>query len=230
MKRFYKTVSTALGGHGGYEIFLDERPLRTPAKKTLELPTAALADAIAEEWRAQNDRIDPHAMPLFRLAATAVDRVNGAGGILDEILGFVLHDLVCYRVPHPASLAERQARYWQPLLDKFCARHGVTLDVSETLGGVENAKALPSLRAALETWGGHELVALYGLTQSMGSFVLAKTLADGDVTAQEAFQLAFLEELHQAEAWGMDAEAERRRARIAQDIAHCARYLELLRR
>src|SRR5689334_12634114 len=116
-RRFYKNVSVA-GTTAPFSVALDERPLRTPLKRALGLPTGALAQAVAAEWDVQTEKIDPRTMPLTRLANTAIDRVApDRDRIIGEIVDFAGSDLVCYRAKEPLGLLERQARLWQPVLD-----------------------------------------------------------------------------------------------------------------
>ena len=119
MKRFYEQVSTASVDDGQrFEVLLDARGVRTPMRRPLQVPSPSLADAIAEEWRAQDDEIDVESMPSTRIAATAVDRVaEDREGYIDQIAAFGGTDLVCYRAQAPAELVVRQMRVWQPMLD-----------------------------------------------------------------------------------------------------------------
>jgi len=73
MKRVYTTVEIR-PAEGGWGIALDARPLRTPGKHEMVVPSEALAAAIAAEWDGQRDEVRPAAMPLSRLAATAIDQ------------------------------------------------------------------------------------------------------------------------------------------------------------
>src|SRR4051812_27464439 len=115
MKRVYKIVAVARGGDG-WGVALDGRPMRTPAKNAMTLPSEALATAIAAEWDAQHDEIRPYTMPLTRLAATAIDRTaHQHDAVVNEVANYAGTDLVCYRAEPPPALAARQAPMWQPL-------------------------------------------------------------------------------------------------------------------
>ena len=112
MKKFYKEV-TVREESGGYTVCLDERPVKTPAKNALLMPTPALAEAVADEWRTDAEEIDPAAMILTRLANSAVDRVSAhRESVIDEIAGFAETDLVCYRASDPPGLKDRQDSEW----------------------------------------------------------------------------------------------------------------------
>jgi len=203
--------------------------LRTPAGAQLRLGSRSLTEAIAEEWRAQGERLRPAAMPLTQLAYTAIDRVApDPRPVLDELLGYAGTDLVCYRAERPAELAERQQRRWQPLLDDLARRHDVLLCVHQ--GVVPR----PQPSAALECLGRHlsalEPIPLTGLasaTSICGSLVIALALAEGRITPDEAFELSQLDETYQIENWGEDSEAAARRRSLRQELADIHRFLTL---
>ena len=114
MRRFYKTAAAA-PAESGFAVHLDGKPIRTPAKRPLIVPSAALAEAIAAEWAGQGSEVDPLSMPLMRLACTAIDRVAGnRDAVVGDLAGYARTDLLCYRAGHPPDLAERQNAAWQP--------------------------------------------------------------------------------------------------------------------
>lgn len=234
-KRFYKTA-TASPADGavqgsGYRVRLDGRPIRTPGGRPLILPTQAVAEAIAEEWQRQTDRIDVAAMAFTRLAATAVDRVaEGRAGVIEMLLSYAGADALCYRAEEPLDLVLRQQQRWQPLLDWAAESLGARLVV--TLGILPVAQPEPALAAlrrvldAMNTW---ELTALAVIAQACGSLVLALALARGRIQPAEAFALSQLDESYQIERWGEDAEAARRRTALHDDIRDAWRFMLLAR-
>ena len=132
MKRFYKETSVE-AGDGGHRILLDGRPMRTPAKAVLVVPTRALADAIAAEWGEVPDKADINVshLPLTRLAATGIDRVRAQRErVIDDTVKYAGSDLLCYRATTPDSLVKRQQDTWQPLLDWAAERYGARLLVA----------------------------------------------------------------------------------------------------
>ena len=229
MKRVYKEVA-ARAVDGGWGVFLDGRPLRTPAKRELALPNARLAAAIAAEWDAQETDIHPERMPLTQLAATALDRTSAQRDkVVAEIANYAGTDLVCYRAERPPALVAWQHAAWQPLIDWAARRYDAGLAV--TTGIVPQ----PQSPAALKTFAGvvasfddFRLTALQGLTAACGSLVIALALTEGRLDADAAFTVSQLDETFQIEAWGEDAEAMQRRALLAEDIKAAARFLELL--
>ena len=233
MKRFYKETSVdAAGEGGGHRVLLDGRPMRTPAKAVLLLPTVDLAEAIAAEWRAvpEATEINVAHLPMTRLAATGLDRVPGQRErVIDDTAKYAASDMLCYRATEPTSLVERQHRQWQPLLDWAAARYGAQLIVVDGLSYAEQpAEALQALRAAVATHGEMGLSALYNLTHIAGSLVLALAVAEGWLAADDAFAAAQLDELYQVERWGADPITTRRHEGIRADIEAGTRFLALL--
>jgi chaperone required for assembly of F1-ATPase len=195
------------------------------------LPTEALAAAIAEEWQVQGDKIEPHTMPLMQLAATAIDRLaDDRVGLVAETAGYGSSDLVCYRVEEPPVLVRRQAEAWQPLVAWAAERYDVALNVTVGIVAVEQPPhALGTFRRVLEACDLYALTALAAMTGSAGSLVIALALAEGRLGADEAADAALLDELFQAEKWGSDPEAERRRAAIRADLQAAKRFHTLSR-
>jgi chaperone required for assembly of F1-ATPase len=229
MKRVYKSVATR-AVENGWGVTLDGRPLRTPAKRDLQVPSEALAAAIAAEWEAQEPDIRPETMPLTRLVATAIDRTAAERDkIVAEVAGYAGTDLLCYRAEHPPALAARQEAMWQPLLDWAAGRYDAGLTV--TAGIVPEAQSPASLQAyagVVAALDDFRLTALHAATGACGSLVIALALYEGRLDAEAAFAASQLDETFQIEAWGEDTEATNRRAALARDIEATARFLALL--
>ena len=229
MKRVYKKVDTR-PVYGGYDIALDGRPMRTPAKRALVVPSAALAEAIAAEWDGQQDEIRPMTMPLTRLAATAIDRTaQQREQVVTETANYAGTDLVCYWADHQPALAARQQAVWQPLIDWATLRFDAPLTV--TAGVIPAGQAPASLKAFAAAVAEHDdfrLTALHALTAACGSLVIALAVMEGRLDAEAAFAASELDESFQIEAWGEDAEAAKRREALAADITAAARFVELL--
>ncbi|HKP24200.1 MAG TPA: ATP12 family chaperone protein, partial [Dongiaceae bacterium] len=129
-RRFYKTA-TMTPVDGGWGIQLDGKALRSPAKRPFVLPTEALAKAIADEWQAQGEKVDPSSMPLMQFAATAIDRLaDDRTALVEETSGYVRSDLICYRAEEPPALVRRQEETWQPLVAWAAERYDVALNVT----------------------------------------------------------------------------------------------------
>lgn len=230
MKRFYKTVAVAPES-GGFAVQLDGRPVRTPAKRPLLLPTPALAEAVAAEWQAQPEEIRPQSMPLTQLCCTALDVTDPhAETVASEVAGYGATDLLCYRASAPAALAERQARGWQPLLDWVAATYDAPLVTTESLMAVAQPNAsLAALAAAVARHEGLALTALAQLVKITGSLVLGLAVTAGRISPAEAFELAELDATYQMELWGEDAEALARRALLREELEAAGRLLALAR-
>jgi chaperone required for assembly of F1-ATPase len=229
VKRVYKSVA-ARAVEGGWGVFLDGKPLRTPAKRELAVPSGRLAEAIAAEWDAQETDIHPERMPLTRLAATAIDHTAAARDkIVADVANYASTDLVCYRAEQPPALATRQHAAWQPLIDWATMRYDAGLAVTAgILPQPQSPAALKAFASVVATFDDFRLTALQALTSACGSLVITLALAEGRLDADAAFAVSQLDETFQIEAWGEDAEATRRRALLAEDIKAAALFLELL--
>jgi chaperone required for assembly of F1-ATPase len=229
MRRVYTRVETVAAdrGHG---IALDGKPLKTPGRRDIIVPSTALAAAIAAEWDAQQHEVRPTTMPLTRLAATALDRVaTERDKIARDVAAYAAADLVCYRADRPPALAARQHAAWQPLIDWAALHYDAPLRV--TLGVIPTGQPQQSLNAfaaAVAAQDDFRLAALHALTAACGSLVIALALLEGRLHAAAAFAASQLDESFQIEAWGEDAEAADRRRALAAEIAIAARFLELL--
>lgn len=231
MKRFYKQTGVD-EGEGGFRVLLDGKPMRTPAKATLVVPTQALAEAIAAEWNSVPDKAEINAahLPLTRLAATGVDRVaSRRDEVIADTAKYAGSDLLCYRATAPESLVKLQQDRWQPLLDWAAERHGARLLTADGIGFVEQpSEAQARLREAVAAHGDLALSALYNLTHIAGSVVIALAVSDGRLDAEEAFTAAQTDELYQIDRWGDDPTAEKQREGVRRDIGAGARFLSLL--
>ncbi len=228
-KRFYAQAQ-AVAAESGFAIHLDGKPVKTPRGRPLAAPSLALAEAIAAEWTAQDEMVVPATMPLTQLASTALDRVGPERAhITGELMTYAGTDLLCYRAEIPVDLAARQTRDWQPLLDWAALTFDAPLVVTTALQAVaQPPQALAALERSLDRTDVWRLTAIQSATAALGSLVLALALAEGRLTAAEAFELSQLDETYQIEQWGEDYEAADRRAALAADIAAAARLLDLL--
>ncbi|MGR3463792.1 MAG: ATP12 family chaperone protein [Limimaricola soesokkakensis] len=208
-KRFWKEAGIA-PAEGGWQVLLDSRPVRTPAKAALVLPTQALARAVAAEWQAQEERIDPRSMPVTRTSNSAIDKVALQRAEVAEMLAaYGGSDLLCYRALGPAELVARQAVEWDPLLDWAKERYGAGLStVSGVMPVAQDAAALERLSAPVREMEPFALAAFHDLVALSGSLVLALAVIEERLEAEEAWRLSRLDEEWQIEQWGADEEAE----------------------
>jgi chaperone required for assembly of F1-ATPase len=228
-KRFYQHVTTDTGGGEGAALLLDGKPVRTPGKAALRLPTRALAEAIAEEWRAQGERIDPLTMPLTRLANSAIDGVAGRErAVIDDIMAYAGNDLVCYRAGAPDGLVKAQQTYWDPVLGWARTALGAPLFLAEGVAHVAQPEtSLARLRETLLGRDAFSLAALHVMTGLTGSALLALAVAQGRLTPEAAWEAAHVDEDWQIGKWGQDAEAAERRQNRWRDFAAATRALGL---
>ena len=215
----------------GYLILLDGKPVKTPASAPLRLPSVALAEAVAEEWRAQGDKIRPASMGLTKLANTAIDRIaSDRQPWVEQILRFGTSDLLCYRGEH-ASLAARQALAWDPLLQWADSAYGVKLKTASGLCFIEQPhEAILALMRVITSRDDFVLAGLNAATTLSGSAVIALALADGRLDVENAFVAAHLDEIYQWERWGKDDEAAAKAEKERRELTEIARFIRSARR
>lgn len=226
-KRFYKTVSVT--DENG--IVLDGRPVRTPMKQPLRLPTRALAEAVAKEWDGQGDTIDPSTMILTKLANTAIDRVaDDQQRIADEIVKFAGADQVSYRAHEPEGLVARQAEHWNPVLDWAMAQLDAPfVKTTGVMHRPQPAEALSAFARHVQRLDPWTLTALHNLATITGSALIAAMLADGALDREAAWRAAFVDEDWETESWGNDEEAIQRRAALRREFDACVDFLDVAR-
>ena len=229
-KRFYKAASAA-PLEGGFTVLLDGRPVKTPAKSSLIVPTLKLAEAMAAEWDAQGERIDPRTMWLTKLANTVIDRVSPRrDAVVDELAAFSGTDLICYMADHPVGLAQRQAAHWAPLVVWAEEVLGASLRVTPGLMHVpQDDAALAALRAAIEEASDFELAGLHNAVTLTGSTVIGLALMRGRLTVQQAFDAAHVDEAWQAYLSGEDEDEALRLATRLEELEDTAKFLALTR-
>jgi chaperone required for assembly of F1-ATPase len=227
-RRFYNAVSVE-PREGGYAVLLDGRPVKTPARRTLAAPTQALARALADEWEAQRDVVDPAAMPLTRLANSIIDGVaDKPDAVKAEVAKFLGSDLVCYRAGSPDGLVERQTQHWNPLIAfardtlgaRFVLGEGVMFVTQPDEAVAAAARAIPG-----EPW---TLGAVSAITSLTGSALIALAVARGELSADGAWAAAHVDEDWNIERWGPDEEAMDRRSRRWAEMDAAARLIALL--
>ena len=229
MKRFYKEAA-AFVVDGGFEVRLDARPVRTPGRRSLTLPTLALAEASAAEWNGQGDKLDMATMPMTALAYAAVDRIApDPDYFAAETARFAETDLLCYRAPEPTALIERQAAAWDPVLDWLAERHGARLTLAEGVMPVDQpAEALQAVRAALGDLDPFRPTAAHSAARIVGSAAIALALIEGELDAEQATDIAHIDERHQMEIWGEDDAAKAQITRRRVDLVEIGRFVGLL--
>ncbi len=214
-KRFYNDVGIA-EVEGGHRLLLDGRPARTPGRNPLALPTAAAADLVAAEWRAQADVIDPAVMHATRIANTAIDSVGQRlAEVQADVAGYAASDLVCYRAGEPEGLVQRQNARWNPVVAWAAETIGARMVLAEgVIHQAQPAASLEAVRAHVAREGEPiRLAALHVLTTLSGSALIALMTAAGALKAEDGWTASMVDDDWNADLWGRDEEAELRHAR-----------------
>jgi len=228
IKRFW-TQTHVTPADGGFAVTLDIRPLRTPAKALLILPTHALATLVAAEWQAQTGKVDPRQMPMTRMANSAIDKVRPQHAEVAALLAaYGATDHLCYRAETPAELAARQARAWDPVLDWAAAALGARLNTGPGIIPVaQNPDAIAHLHARVTALDPFALAAFHDLVSLSGSLILGFGVATGAYDPAHAWQLSRIDEDWQQEVWGDDADASATAALKAAAFLDAARFFLL---
>lgn len=227
-KRFW-TSASVVAVEGGFTVHLDARPVKTPSKKLLILPNAAMAQAIATEWDAQQGLIRPDTMPMTRYANSALEKVAPQfDAVADHVATYAETDLLCYRATAPQALIDRQNAAWNPWLD--WAARDLNAPLIATAGVMyiaQDPASLSNLRAQINDMTAFHLSAFHDLVAISGSFVLALAMARGIITANQGFALSRIDEDWQIEQWGQDDEAHSLAASKSRALQDALSFFEL---
>jgi len=227
--RFYEAVHIERA-KSGHAILLDSKPVLTPTRSELVVPTESLAKAVAGEWEAQGERIDPEAMPLTKRANTALDQVRvREAEVVEEIVAYAGSDLLCYRAESPDGLIELQRSHWDPVLEWVRAEFGADFKTCAGISHVTQPQdSLVHIRRAFAAHDFFQLAPLHAMATLTGSALLAHAHARGRLSADEVWAAAHVDEDWQNSQWGEDAEATVRRAARRAEFDADSRFLELL--
>jgi chaperone required for assembly of F1-ATPase len=230
MRRFWTEVTTVQSAYG-LAVRLDDKPVKTPLRAELMVPTKALADAVISEWQAVAEKIDPAAMPMTGFANAAIDRIGPERDVfVAAISAYGETDLFCYRAGAGEPLATRQAEVWDPWLDWAQARYDVTFNVVEgIMPQPQPTETVERLQAAVASRGTFELAAIAKIAHLSGSLVATLALVERAGTAQELWTASCLDEIWQEELWGEDYFATKNRNDREAEFMAAARFLDLLR-
>jgi chaperone required for assembly of F1-ATPase len=227
-KRFYK--STGVGeADGGFNVTLDGKPIKTPSGRAVIVPSRLLAEAIAAEWAAQGENIEPLTMPLTRFANSViqgvVDQTEAARADVAKYFG---SDLLFYRAGHPEGLVAREAAHWDPVLFWAAEKLGAHFILAEGVMHVRQPDtAVAAARGALpaDPW---KIAALHVITALTGSALLALALFHGVIDQDQVWAAAHVDEDWNAEKWGVDEEVAARRAARLIDFKAAVAVLKAL--
>ena len=229
MKRFWKEV-VAVPENGGWGIALDGRPVRTPNRAPLIVPTEALGNAIAAEWQAQPEDVSPATMPLTGVANAAIDLATpDPAAFAEPVAAYAATDLFCYRDDRDAALQAEQVATWNPHLAWAEARYCVEFTITQGILPVDQPPAtVAALRGAVFAQDAWRMAALTPLVTIGGSLVAGLAHVEESVDAEALWQAVSLDELYQERRWGADAQAQAQRAAHKRDWDNAVRFLELL--
>ena len=229
-RRFWKAAEVRPEA-SGWAVHLDARPVRTPAKRPLVMPTAAMAEAVALEWDAQGDVIDPMSMPVTRAVNAAIDKVaSQRAEVVEALTAYGETDLLCYRAERPDALTALQAEAWDPMLDWAAREFGARLvPVAGVMPQPQDVRALARLKRQVAALDDFDLTAFHDLVMLSGSLVLGLAVHRGHLTAGDAWRLSRIDEEWQAEQWGRDEEAEEAAAIRLEAFSAAARFATLNR-
>jgi chaperone required for assembly of F1-ATPase len=207
-KVFWTTVDIG-EDQTGFKILLDGRALKTPSKAEMLIPSKAMAEEIAKEWRLQEDKVDPSKLHLTKLAYAAIDKLLVQREPTIEILAeYATTDLLCYRATSPVVLADRQEQTWQPLLNWFEEAHNIRLKVGSGVMPVQQPMdVLDKCAELLKKYSHFELAAVHDLIQLSGSFVIGLATVEEKISVSDAWDASRIDEDWQIEEWGEDEEA-----------------------
>ena len=225
-KRFW-TDAASEPVAGGHRIVLDGRPVKTPGRRALIVPSLEMAEATVAEWAAQGEVIDPATMPVTRSVNSALDQTAPQrDAVIEMLAAYAETDLLCHRASHPASLVRRQSEAWDPLLAWAIQQFDAHLVVTEgVMPQDQDAQSLARLRSAVAQYGDFGLTALYDLIGISGSIVIGLAVADGMLPAEDGWSISRFDEDHQIQQWGADEEAEARAETRKAAFLHAARFL-----
>ncbi|MEM9578856.1 MAG: ATP12 family protein [Pseudomonadota bacterium] len=229
-KRFWKATQVSETAEG-FGISLDGRPVKTPAKRLLQVPTRAFADAIAAEWSAQEEIIDPLSMPFTRSANAAVDKVaQQHSEVAEMIAAYGDSDLLCYRAGHPDALVSRQSQQWDPILDWAADALGARLLAREgVIHAPQDPSALRLLSARVHAMSAFELTGFHDLVSLSGSLILGFAATYDLKPPKVIWEISRLDEIWQAEEWGTDEEAQAAAQTKEQAFCHAKHVFDLAR-
>lgn len=229
MKRFWKEVAV-VAEDGGWGIALDGRPVRTPQRAPLAVASAALAEAIAVEWQAQGETVDPAAMPMTGLTNAAIDlALPDLAAFAEPIAAYAATDLFCYRDDRDALLQAEQVAAWNPLLTWAEERFGIEFVITQGILPVDQpAETVAALRAAVFAVDPWRMAGMTPLVTLGGSLVAGLARVEEAFDAEALWDAVSLDELYQERRWGTDAEAQAQRAAHKCDWDNAVRFLGLL--
>lgn len=234
MNRFYENVSMK-SVPGGYGVFLDGKPIKTPSKMDFKVESSDLCELVCAEWEEQEDKIDPNSMPLTQLVNTKIEKVSKDRAAMEtQVLKYINSDLLCYRADTPEELVARQNRIWAPHLSWFSQTYGHDFKTTDGLAALKQDQALCSaIENEVKALDDDRFTLMQMITPASGSVVLALAFVKGAITADDIMAAAFLEEdykfdLYNEAVHGGDPLTEKKRRSMRRDMEAAQDYLDTL--
>lgn len=231
MKKFWKIVQVKKKLKNSFEILLDKRILKTPMQKDLIFSNYKIAKETALEWDIDEKEINTENMVFYGLISTAIDKINNDKvSYIENVLGFINTDLICYRADGPNELVDLQNSSWNPIIS-FIKKY-IDVELKFFIGVMPSKQSLEifnRLKTLINSFSDIEISALHRMTNLTGSIFISICILKGDVLKNEAFELSFLDELYQAKNWGIEEESLDKRDKIAKELNRIISFVELIR-
>ena len=231
MKKFWKIVHVKKKLKNSFEILLDKRILKTPMQKDLIFSNYKIAKETALEWDIDEKEINTENMVFYGLISTAIDKIsNDKVSYIENVLGFINTDLICYRADGPNELVDLQNSSWNPIIS-FIKKY-IDVELKFFIGVMPSKQSLEifnRLKTLINSFSDIEISALHRMTNLTGSIFISICILKGDVFKNEAFELSFLDELYQAKNWGIEEESLDKRDKIAKELNRIIFFVELIR-
>ena len=231
MKKFWKIVQVKKKLKNSYDILLDKRILKTPMQKDLIFSNYKIAKETALEWDIDEKEINTENMVFYGLISTAIDKINNDKvSYIENVLGFINTDLICYRADGPNELVDLQNSSWNPIIS-FIKKY-IDVELKFFIGVMPSKQSLEifnRLKTLINSFSNIEISALHRMTNLTGSIFISICILKGDVLKNKAFELYFLDELWQAKNWGVEEESLDKRDKIAKELNRIISFVELIR-
>ena len=231
MKKFWKIVQVKKKLKNSFDILLDKRILKTPMQKDLIFSNYKIAKETALEWDIDEKEINTENMVFYGLISTAIDKIsNDKVSYIENVLGFINTDLICYRADGPNELVDLQNISWNPIIS-FIKKY-IDVELKFFIGVMPSKQSLQifnRLKTLINSFSDIEISALHRMTNLTGSIFISICILKGDVLKNEAFELSFLDELYQAKNWGIEEESLDKRDKIAKELNRIISFVELIR-
>ncbi len=231
MKKIWKTVQVKENSINSYEILLDDNILRTPLKKKLIISNAKIAEEIYKEWNQDTNLINTDDMIFYGIISTSIDKIYINRKLyIDEILNFIDTDLICYRAENPNDLAQWQSKNWNPIITKIEKYINNKINVFNGIMPVRQNKVIKhKINKFLTKFSDLEIAVMHRITNITGSIFLALCVLKNDTIKKNIFELSYLDELWQAQNWGYEEEASKKRKKINNELNRIVYFLDCLR-